>query len=222
VEDGPYISFGTLRIYEPATLLTSFVIAALCFIFYARIKKDPARKDINSWRLFFLFLGISSIIGNFVHGIHKQWGEEAFRYFNLSRNICSLLASFFCFRGTLYLAVKNEKTLRTANTGLLIYLACVIVATIILNHFIIVIINAGIFILYTLITHIIQYRKGNPGSGWILASFGIAPLPICVHLFKISFNDYFNQKDIAHIFIWISLWLLYRGIKVMAEEKKAT
>ena len=130
-----------------------------------------------------------------------------------------MLASFFCFRGTLFYVEKNEQLLKKINLFLYVYIAIAIIVTVAVNLFLIVIINAGIFILYTLIVHIAQYRKGNKGSGWILAAFGIAPLPIAVHIFKISFNEYFNSKDIAHIFIWISLWFLYKGVVVFSRTE---
>jgi hypothetical protein len=215
-------SVGGMKIYEPATIITSLGITGLCLIFYLKIEKNSPRKDIQSWKLFFLFMFLGSVFGIFYHGLRDQFGEKLFNYLNLVRNIFLLLSCFYAFKGTLFYVEKREKLLRSVNLGLTIYMIIVIIVTVILNHFFIVIINTGLFVIYILIVHTISYKRGSKGSAWILGAFAMAPFPIAVHLLKLGFGDYFNSKDVAHVFIWISLALIYKGVVEMSKENSTT
>jgi len=60
------IYIGTLAIHEPVTVFTDYIISILALVFYFKI---PAGTNtaIRYWRLFFLFLGLSTFVGAHAH-----------------------------------------------------------------------------------------------------------------------------------------------------------
>lgn len=210
-----FIYFLGMKIYEPVTILTSLVMTALSYSYFARIKKDPAKKHINSWKYFFLFLGTSSLLGSVAHGAHEQLGQAFYNTFKSSGNICSLLSSFFWFRGTLLYTSKDHQLISRISKVVTAWIVLVIAVTIVFNHFVVIMINSALFICYILVAHFIAWRKGRPGNGSIVAAFGIAVLSILIFALKISPHEFFNYKDLPHVLMWVSLALLYRGIRSM-------
>lgn len=63
----PDIVIGSLRLGEPVIVLTGLMVSAWCFHAYYRLQKMPLSKPgLRFYRLFFLFLGLSTLVGAFL------------------------------------------------------------------------------------------------------------------------------------------------------------
>jgi hypothetical protein len=88
------------------------------------------------------------------------------------------------------------------------------------NNFVMIKVNAGIILVFSLITHLKIYNlTKEKGSRLIVLGILISFLSIIVHSLKLSFSDWFNYKDIAHVIIVISLYVIFTGVKANAEKQ---
>jgi hypothetical protein len=223
--DYTYIFLWGLKIFEPVTILTNFLITGLCIFIFLGLKKYKNYISRN-WSLFFLFLGISSFVGSFGHAAHHEWGMLFFNVVSFFNNALSFISIYFCYYATTATLSSNKiRPKKIYNYLVIIWFIAMLIITIILNKFLIIKIHAGLVLTYSLIAHIITYREKLSGSGRIALGIAISFLSILIHSLRISISEWFNYKDIAHVIMMISLFLMYQGIALQLNnsiKKKVT
>src|SRR5687767_11148605 len=73
------ITVGAMRITEPATMLTDFLIAAICVAFAVGLERGISTLGSarGLWALSFAFTAIAAIIGGIGHGFVLHLGTTA-------------------------------------------------------------------------------------------------------------------------------------------------
>jgi len=215
------ITFAGLTIGEPVTSLTDIVLAVISFTFFARIKNRLNESFFNnSWRMFFLFIGISTSIGAFAHALN---GTDAIRWsaaLFMAMTVFSSFAVFFALKATIRftnLPLFARKGLNTTNYSLLVIF---MIYTLTTNNFEIFKMHAAAGLLLIFITHAIAWRRSHTGSGWIMAGMGISFFTVLVHTKQFSISPWFNYKDISHVIMMVSLVMIYNGVYMMSENLK--
>jgi hypothetical protein len=223
-----YITLFGFKLFEPVTILTnSTVVFYGLFAFLRILSSDHVLS--RYWGMAFLLVGLSNFLSAITHGVHEQLGDTFLRVSWFLSNAVSLICLYFFYRAAFTFSnVKKENTARVINYVVLIWVAALLVVTFFLNDFLLIKIHAGIALVYSLIVHVIMYKKKHPGSGYIVAGISISFLSIIVHSIKFSFSEWFNYKDIAHMIMLVSLILLYKGVrrtiglsKISAEHQSA-
>jgi len=208
-----FIDIVGLHIQEPVTVLTNVIITAFCLFFYFQLNVISIQPKLKKyWRLFFLLFGVSALIGALAHGFKSYFQPNVFYYIWLIMNLSGLSITYYLLRVNIEMSfVSDENKIRLHYLVVLIILIFSAI-TIITNDFLIVKINAGIAILVTLIRHYRAYKKGYTGSGYIAFGFAFSTLSIIVHSTKLSLNEWFNFKDISHVIMNISLYIIFIGV----------
>lgn len=218
--DYTYITIFGFVIFEPVTIFTNILVALFCVYSYLRINLFKF-KLANQWAWFFLLIGVSSLIGSAAHGAHFQLGKFFFKTILFLMNAVSLIAIYFCFKAANTYSTLNKPTSNKYATYFVIFwIFILLIFTFIQNDFLLIKIHAGIVLLYSLIVHYLTYRKNQKGSGFITAGILISFLSIVVHSLRLSFSDWFNYKDIAHVIMLLSLYFIYQGIIIKLNENK--
>jgi hypothetical protein len=209
--DYTFINLLGLTIYEPVTILTNLFLTFYCV--YCFLKMNAKSYNLAKfWAWFFLLIGMSSLIGSLAHGAHFQLGNLFFQIVLFLMNAVSLIAIFFCFKATNTYASLHKNPPKKRYTYLVLaWVGVLLIFTLFYNNFVLIKIHAGIVLLYSLIVHYLTYRRQQSGSGWIVAGILIAFLSIVVHSLKLSVNDWFNYKDIAHCIMLLSLIAIFKG-----------
>ncbi|MCW3078434.1 MAG: hypothetical protein JWO32_3043 [Bacteroidetes bacterium] len=209
--DYTYIIFCGAIIFEPVTILTNFFIAAFSIFAFYKIQQYnvPLAKH---WAFFFLMIGLSSAVGSLAHGAHYQLGVGFLKTTVFLMHSISLIAIYFCFKAaSLYHSIIHKKTNNKFVTlFVVIWIIVLLILTFIQNNFLLIKIHAGIVLTYSLIIHIINYKK--PGSANIAWGIVISFLSIVVHSLKLSLSEWFNYKDISHVFMLICLICMLQGV----------
>ncbi|OYU94714.1 MAG: hypothetical protein CFE21_13560 [Bacteroidetes bacterium B1(2017)] len=202
-----------LHIMEPTTVFTNLIMGGLCFVFFNRLKKEPVHYKLGSnWKFFFLFMGIASIIGALTHGLKSYFGQDDYYFVWLLMNLAGIPCSYFLLQANIELSKLNQELKKKLKLTSIVLTAILTILVIMLNNFLLVKLNAGFVIGLTLFNHFKTYRSGFIGSGFILLGFTISTSSLLVHGLKISYSEWFNYKDISHVIMSISLYIIFLGV----------
>ena len=213
------LHIGQLTIYSPVTSITDYLISALTFYFYMRLRrKSNEQEPIINWSRFFLFMSLSTFMGGTAHGFFIFGVGNGFFVSWYIMQILNGISIYFMQKATLSTILKNSVHKEKWRIAYIIQLAIFIPSVIFFSNYLVTVIVNAVGFIPVMILH---YRnKENKSSVMIGHSIAISFITAFVHLSKISVNDYFNNKDIAHIFINISFIVMFRGIKEEATSSR--
>ena len=210
--------FGHL-IFEPMTIVTNLLIFIFSIFSFIKLTKY-SHVYPRSWGWFVLLVGISSCFGSTAHAVHYQLGATFFDIIFYIMNALSLISIYFCFKSPyVYYSQFKKGPNNKIFYFIMLWITTLLIYTLFRNNFLIVKVHAGIVLMYAFIVHIIMYNKTKEkGSGLVVLGIGISFLSIVVHSLKFSIHEWFNYKDLAHVIIFCSLWVIYKGITINAQK----
>ena len=204
------IYIGKIAIHEPVGVFTDCIIMILCMFFYKNL--SPINKVIQYWRLFFLFLGFSTIVGACSHAffaIHQGW---AYKSFWLPMQLINGIAVYFAQKATLISVLKNSKYYKFWKWFYILQFITYCILLFSIQKYLVTVIENLIGLVPIMIIHF-EAKKKERYYTWIGFGISISFIAGVVHATKASLHAYFNYNDIAHIIIMISLSVIYLGLK---------
>ncbi len=210
-----YIMLFGLRILEPMTALTDIFVAVVCFYCYF---KTNTSNDLHNMLLFFknffLFMGISTAYGGIIghalqHYVVFEWKMVGW--------IVSMISIMFLERA----AIMHAKPLLWPMAGKIYAIANIIeivsmtIVVLITRKFLYVEAHAayGLLIVVLSMELFIYIKTKAKVSLYILIAIFSAVLSVIAHLGKIAPHKWFNHLDVSHMFMALSMWLVYLGVK---------
>jgi hypothetical protein len=220
------IHIGGFELSEPVTAISDLLLTLICWrivMLLGRAGKQSA--FASSWQLFYAGMSFSFLTGVLVHGIrHYQTESEHYQTW-MVMNIISGASTYFAQIGTTRSILKNLKAgklLRiSANFQIVGYL---IIVVLLIGHFNFGVVKTQIAIglLPVMAANFMQFRKGKVGGAWIGFGIAVSFFSVIFHTFKLSISEHwFNYNDISHIFLCVSLILMFKGIRIQLEEEQS-
>ncbi len=214
----PTIFFGTLRIDEPISVLTDVILCAICFYAFYKTKSLSTYKAINLYRWFFLLTGVSTIVSAVVgHAFLYYFGVDAKIYgwlFGISGITCAQFAAIYNTR----LILGNFVFKRLVFINSLGVIAAFIAVFISWSFVVVEIHGAFGLLLNVTILEYINYKKtGSPLSIKVIYGIGLAVVAVLCHIFQFAYSVWFNHIDLSHVFMALSMYVIYRGICLHEE-----
>ncbi len=218
-----HASFFGILIAEPTTAITDFILAILCFIFYLKFSSITLEGGKYHWKMFFLFMGFSTLIGGVTHATFDNHNSIPYLVFWITMQLASGLSVYYSQLATIY-SISNSKIpiYRTIHKSILI---CRIQfftfagATILFQNFLVVVLNSTVGFLMVLYIHALSGKKyGNRPAGWIALGITVSFLTAIIYTLKISVNDWFNFKDLAHVIMMVSICFIFYGVGLSWHE----
>jgi len=197
------ISIADFIIYEPTTVFTDILIFGLCFFLFLKLSRKKDNPAVICWKWFFVFFGLSTFIGALSHAFFQLHEGTGYKTFWLSMQLLNGLAVLFAQQATF-----DKKW----NKLFLIQLFAFAVSVFVFQKFLVVIINNALSLIPIMVFHY-RLSKSNGWSVYIATGILISFATALIHGFKISIHVFFNYNDIAHLFIMISLYTMYMGIR---------
>lgn len=216
--DYTYITLFGFIFFEPMVILVNLIFFLCSLYYYLKLLKfNNSYTRQMTWFMF--MLGISMAFGGAGHAVHHQLGLSFFNVLLFFMNAFSLLAMYFCFMGPYTYFKAGKKPAAWLRYTILGWLVLMLVYSMIAQNFTLIKIHAGLGLIYALTVHWIMYKRfHHPGSGKIVIGMCVSFLPIIVHSLKLSFGEWFNHKDIAHVLMVISLVIICKGIQTNSED----
>jgi len=209
--------FG-FKLFEPMVMLTNIIFFTLCAIYFRRLNAfgHPYSKQM-AWFIF--LLGISSMFGATAHMVHKQLGELVFKTLLFIMNAFSAGSIYFCFRSAYTYTNPDKEPSKLVLYTIIIWLALLLIACTVYGNFLVILVHAGLTLLYSLIAHYLVYRKTHDkGSLLVITGILISYVAIIALALRITLSIWFNHKDIAHVIMIISLIAMYQGVRTISEK----
>jgi hypothetical protein len=222
----PPIDLFGLRIEEPITMATDFLVGIVCFYALFRLmqkkKKNQVKGDPTVFQFlkyFFLLMGISTILGGLLgHGFNyalniywklPYWGVSMFSVALAERAVivysAGLTKPFYA------------KFFRWLN---LIELATFVLISYLTLDFIFVVIHSayGLLIIVGLFHGYIYIMTKHTGAKLFLIGVFVSLIGAVCFLTKFGFGHWFNHLDISHALMAISGWFFYKGSMIMVSD----
>jgi hypothetical protein len=203
-----------VRITEPMTMITDYVMGALAFVLAMRLMSDAAAGRQLSGRLWaaaFVMTAAAAIAGGTYHGFIQWMPGLGGRAMWKATLLATGLGSACLLAAALVAAAAGQ--LRTALVAVVIVKLAVYVWTIATkDQFIVVIADYGTALAAILLAAWFLRPSGlTPAAWWITAGVAVAAVAGVIQWARLAPHVHFNHNDLFHVVQMVSLYLLYRG-----------
>ncbi len=210
----PTIYIGGLQIDEPITVLTDLIFCAVCFYAFFKTIKISNIRAIKLYSLFFFTTGISTLIAALVgHAFLYHFGKDA-KIYGWALGIISI--AFTQFAAIFHTkSILKDRLFKAFFIISCIEIILAFIATFYFWSFVVVLIHTTFSLLIVATSlEFIKYKKTKSElSKQILYGVGFAIIASLCHLFKLGFGIWFNHLDVSHVFMTISIYSMYLGVK---------
>ncbi len=211
--DNPSIDIFGLRVDEPITVFTDLIVAAIGIYAFYKTKSHTTKKYILYYRYFFLLTGISTLIGGLIgHAFAYSLGPNA-KYPGWIVAIAGVVFAQFAVLFHTREAIGEWFFSKLFILNILEIVAA-LVLLIIYKSFAIVEIHTafGLVLIVSALEGINYSKTKSVLSKNIILGVGFAIVGVSILVFKVALSKWFNHKDISHLFIALSLFLMYKGL----------
>lgn len=208
--DYTYFYINGFIVFEPLIAISNSLMLIMAISYFVVLKKYE-QPFSRQFARFLLFTGISSAFGAMAHCVHFQWGDRFFYSMLFLMNAMSLVSALFFFLSVYSYYSRDRERKAWMVPMAWIWLGVLLLITYVQNEFVLVKIHAGIVLMFTLLVFTFHPVKRDPGSRLIVNGILMALASVLVHTLRISFHEWFNHKDFAHVFMLLSMFLFFRG-----------
>jgi len=203
--------FG-LELMEPGSFITDIFMAIATFAFYSKIKHD---KPNTYYGYFFLYMGLSSLIGAFGHLLYNYTGKTL----QIFGWIFSSLSIYFIELAALK-EINSNSLRKKLQFVINIQFIMFLIAVLYFQNFFVVTTNTIIGLLAFVIPILSIRAIDKTGMKNVLIILGILLSGIPAFLYRLDFKfGGLNCKEISHLILIICFYLIFIGVKGTTKEK---
>ena len=206
----PDINIGTCIINEPMGVFTNLLITLAALVGYFKLSNLLVTDAyLNYWKMFFVTMAFAMFYAGCTHAFKWVFTPQQYKYVWLSMNLIGIVPTFFATQASL--CFSPNKYFKSIVYTLLI---AVVLFTIVYNNFLFVKIAAGLGVFTILYMHTVLYkRKAFAPSPLIITGMCIGISTIIIHSLKLSLHMWCNYKDISHVLMAVSVYVIFLGVK---------
>jgi hypothetical protein len=203
-----------VRITEPMTMVTDYLMGTLAFVLAMRLLGDAASGQQWSGRLWaaaFVMTAVAAFVGGTYHGFIQWMPGLAGRALWKATLVATGIGSACLLAAAVTAAVAGP--LRHALMGLVLVKLVVYIWTIATKDaFVLVIADYGTALVAVLLAAWFIRPTGlTPAAWWITAGVAVAVVAGVIQWARVAPHVHFNHNDLFHVVQMASLYLLYRG-----------
>jgi len=209
------ITVSGIYINEPGGLITDLMIGILCLILL--LKLPPPRDAFQKyWALFIAMIGLGGIGGALVHGFPTVLGSSLFYWMWSLKNVFLPIGNYFA--AFVMLSVAFPSMIRKLNILLIIKLVVANAFMFYTYSFLPIVID--IALTYFLVIWLsIRLMRIIPAYKQIRNAFLVVLFSGVLYLVKYDIDPiWFSHKDLVHVFVLISVYLIYKAIKIKGKD----
>lgn len=219
----PGIDIFGFHIMEPVTVVTDFLVAIVCFYAWYKIRKiENISKPQHYAGVFMIMMGIAATLGGIfghglIHIVHPYWKIPGW-YFSMF-SIAFIERSAIA-QASLVMPKKIGTFFLRLNVIELLVLCFITLWTI--KFMFVEIHSAYGFLIVVLLFHSYNYVKTkDKGSKLMLLNTILLLVAVAIYNIPIIFHTFFNHRDLAHIVMALSIYLIYRATLKLGESDQA-
>ena len=211
-----------MRITEPMTLLTDYVLGAWALALALRLSSAAAlggQFTVRLWAFGFVMTAVAACAGGTYHGFIQMLPPAAARLcwklalITTGVGSASLLGAAFLAAATGPLAWG---LLALVILKLLVFLEVVLTR----DNFLLVVIDYGSALLAILLAAWFLKPTGiTPAAGWLAVGVGVSVVAGAIQAFRLAPHPRFNHNDLFHVIQMAAIYCLYRGGLLLRDMK---
>ena len=209
----PTIYLGYLRIDEPVTTFTDFILCAVCFYAFLKTRSFASIRAVNLYRWFFLLTGISTLFAAILgHAFLYYFGMQSKIYGWLFGIVSISFAQFAAMNHTR--EVIGESVFRKLILLNSLELVITLLSVFMIWSFVVVEVHTayGLLLNVTILEYINYKKTRSLLSINLIYGVGIAVLAVICHVFTLAASVWFNHLDLSHLFMALSMYMMYKGV----------
>jgi len=210
-----------MKIHEPATLVTDYLLGGLAAFLGARLlraARGPGRRGTRLWGWALIATAVAAFAGGTWHGFAPEWSPAS------GRALWKVTVFAVGAASAAMLAGSALSTLRRPWRGVVLALVVIKLAAYLAwmtfhDEFRYVIYDYAPALLAVLLLHVAALLRRAPGAGWIVGGIVVSVLAAAIQALGISPHPRFNQNDLYHVVQMGALVLLYRGARELPPDR---
>jgi hypothetical protein len=207
---------------EPMTSLTDLLLSISCFYFFFGLQKfNEASIGQQHWQKFFLFLGVSTLLGALAHAIFERQNNLFYNSVWLIMQVSAGISIFYA-QAAAFGQLSHQRTRQVMVTLSIIQFVIFIPSVFYFFDFRVVAFNSLLAMTQMIVVFFPSKIENWVYKTYISFGFFISFLTIYVHSQKLSFAKWFNHNDISHVIMYVSILLIFRGIKYQCKSQTTT
>ncbi|TNE55677.1 MAG: hypothetical protein EP338_02585 [Bacteroidetes bacterium] len=206
-------SIGGLSLQEPMAVVTNWMIASFCV--YAFWQIGPSKNyPIKKFRLFFLFLALSTFFGGLGHAFFQYTGLPG----KFPSWIFVTLASYQIGRGILFYW-KEQASYQFLNYFLWIKSAILLLSSLTTQKFIFIAVDS-IFTYIVYAGFLCWKISSKSRSEMRYFTWGVFVLfpSVFIFLLNINFHRWLNRDDVSHLLILGCISFFFLGVRELQNK----
>ncbi len=209
-----------MKIHEPATLVTDYLLGGLAAVLGARLLSDargPGRRSTRLWAWALLATAVAAFAGGTWHGLAPEWSPGPARLLWKLTTFAVGAASAAMLGGAAFATLRRSWR-RVAVALVEIKLAVYLVWMLFHDEFRYVIYDYAPALLAVLLLHGEALRRREPGAGWIGGGVLVSFLAAAIQALGLAPHARFNANDLYHVVQMGALALFYRGARDLRDR----
>jgi hypothetical protein len=209
------IEIAGIRIMEPVTAATDFLVSAICLYAFFKLKNTKnSSLTVKLFTYYFLTMSLATLYGGlighaFLHLLTFSWKVPGWL---LSMASVALIERAAISHAQPLLKPTVGKFFATLNIIELLTLTTVVLVT--LNFFYVEAHAAYGLLVVVFSFELYVYRKTRDnGSRLLLIAVCISAIAATVHLTQLTIDPWFNHLDFSHVLMAIAAYVFYLGAK---------
>jgi len=209
----PGIDIFGFHLMEPVTVITDLLVAGVCFYAWHQIKKINQKTQAQLYtQIFMLLMGTAATFGaifghGLIHIVHPLCKIPGW-YFSMFS--IAFIERAAIAQASLTMPKKVTNFFLKLNIVELIALCIITIITIDFKY--VEIHSAYGFLVVVLLFHAYNFRKTkNRGSRLMLLNTILLLIAVFIFNYPVVLHTFFNHRDLAHIFMACSVYLIYRA-----------
>ncbi len=207
----PTIRLADLVVHHPTNVLTDAVLAVQCAV-YGRALLREDRVETRTWAAFLVLMSISTAMGALKHGIGGAAPATIRVPVVVTSAMAAAVATLFAQLATLelhWVPPARRRMLFALACGQLTLFSLAFVRS---DAFALVGVNTAIGLLPVLCAEAWAAWQGRAGAPEIAAGLVVALVSGAAYAASISPSPWFNRVDVAHLFMFVALAWISRGV----------
>jgi hypothetical protein len=202
----------SLRITEPATMLTDFAIAVACTAFASGVAPVAAQWGARDlWALSFAATAAAAVVGGVFHGfaLHLEPAAKR-RLWKATQYLMGVTGLAILAAGVV--AFTDAAVRPWLLVAALAKFAAYVTAVRRRDDYSIVILDYGASMLaLAALAAVAWVRTGAAAAPWLVSGVAVSGIAAAVQVKKVAPHPRFNHNDLYHVIQLVALYLFFRG-----------
>lgn len=208
-----------MRIHEPMTLLTDYMLGALCVILAIRLLRHGPHTSRKPWAAAFGACAGAALLGGTYHGF-LHWLDEQVSDWLWKATLLQIGLGAFCATVATARAHLTASAQRVVMVVAGLKLAAYAAGALSTDTFLIAIIDYTLAFCFVLAVHAWAWLRGGDLAGrWVVLGVIVSFLAAGIQAAGIAPHPQFNHNDLYHVVQMAGMWLLYKGA---SRSRRAT